>query len=292
MVSNVLVRRQCFDSLIRCNLFDAISSNIFLLSNTVNAENLPAAMKIMLAQSVGETKDSNSTVVVTKMIEEKKLLPAEDGVEFVVFGSGEEGLEQIETDGYIKTMIPEVTRKEGQAPSEEDVMVFFTEMLGKKTFNPRNKPEKIPGGFIIRGENTLENGDALVKALDAKLKDSSIMGKFNYHYMKDPSFVTQEQFEADDFENPVLVITGTDLSPSTNRFVKPIVTAIGGISLASFAVAVCLATDMGMDISLVETTTAPLVFSILGTQVAHELAHQIVALKDKVSLFNESYQFP
>lgn len=247
-------------------------------------ENLPAPMKAMLAKSVGEEVGSNSTVIVSKMIEEKKLLPAEDGVEFVVFGNGDESTEMLadmEAVNYVKSLLPEVMRKEGEAPSEEDAMTFFSEVLSKKNFNPTSKPESIPGGFIIRGDNTLKNGDELVKVLDAKLKESSVANKLNYYFMKDPSVVTQDKFEADDFELPVIVLTGPDISPDTNRFVKPIVTVLGGISIASFAVATCLSTDLNMDIDLVETMTAPLVCSMLGTQVAHEAAHQIVALKDK-----------
>ena len=246
-------------------------------------ENLPPPMKTILAKAVGETIGSNSTVIVTKMVEQKKLLPSEDGVEFVVFGTGEEETaEERESANYVRNLLPEVTRKEDQAPSEEDAMAFFSEVLGKKTFNPSSKPESIPGGFVIRGENNLKNGDDLVKALDAKLKASSVLNKLNYCYMKDPTAVTQEQFEADDFELPVIVITGPDLSPDTNRFVKPVVTAFGGLSIASFAVATCLSTDLEMTPELVESMTSPLVFAMLGTQVAHEAAHQIVAFKDKV----------
>ena len=262
-------------------------------------DNLPMAMKIMLAQSVNVKNESNSTAVVTRLIEEKKLLPSEDGVEFVVFGSGDEmnnldlefGNEQKENAGmeFVMGMLPEVTRKEGMGPTEEDAMDFFR-LLGKKTFNPRNKPEKIPGGYVIRGENKKANGEELVQALDAMLKESGsttgtgvgVGDKLYYYYMKDPTVVTQEQFDQGDFENPVIVLTGNNLAPTTNRFVKPIVTVFGGFSIASFAVAVCLSTDLKMDIEVMETMTSPLLFAVLGTQIAHEFMHQLVALKDKV----------
>ena len=265
-------------------------------------ENLPMAMKIMLAQSVGVKSEGNATAVVNRLIEEKKLLPSADGVEFVVFGSGDEmsnldlemqmGNTNAQKEGaaytFIQGILPDVTRKDGQAPTEEDAMEFFR-LLGKKTFNPRNKPEKIPGGYVIRGENSFASGEELVKALDAKLKESDVNStttrigdKLYYYYMKDPTVVTQEQFELGDYEKPVIVLTGKDLSPTTNRFVKPVVTALGGFSMASFAVAVCLSTDLNMDVDVMQTMTSPLLFAVLGTQVAHESMHQLVALKDKV----------
>jgi hypothetical protein len=144
---------------------------------------------------------------------------------------------------------------------------------------------------LIRGQNAFDSGEELIKALDSKLKESSVADKVYYYYVKDPSLVTEQQFEQGEFENPVIIITGNDLSPTTNPFVKPIVTAFGGLSIASFAVAVCLATDMKMDLDKVESMASPLVLSVLGTQVAHEAMHQIVAYKDKVSLFVLFYKY-
>lgn len=257
-------------------------------------ENLPKPMKVMLAKSVDEKNEGNSTAVVERLIMEKKLLPSEDGVEFVVFGSGDDALGSVMGDsqdvGYLKGMLPEVTRKEGQAPTEEEAKEFL-QLLGKTNFNPTNKPEKIPGGFVIRGKNTLANGEELIKALDAKLKDSILKDKLYYYFMKDPTAVTQEQFESADYELPVIVLTGNDLSPTTNRFVKPTVTALGGLSIASFAVAVCLSTDLNMDVELMKTMISPLLFAVLGTQIAHELMHQLVALKDKVCVYSIETDF-
>jgi len=54
-------------------------------------ENLPLPMKTMLATSVG-ADSGNSTAVIEKMIEEKKILPSKDGVEFVVFGNDNDDL--------------------------------------------------------------------------------------------------------------------------------------------------------------------------------------------------------
>ncbi len=248
-------------------------------------EGLPSPMKVMLAQSVGVANDANTTVVVEKMIQEKKLLPAEDGVEFVVFGNADQGsldLGDLETAAYVKSVLPSIVTREENTPAEEDVDVFFSEVLSQKTFNPTNKPEKIPGGYIIRGENKLESGEALVSALEKSLDESSVAGRLNFYYMKDPTPATEEEFERDLFELPVLVVSGTNLFPTTNRFVKPGVTALGGLSIASFAVAVCLATDLNMDLDYMEELTGPIVFAIISTQIAHEMAHQIVGLKDKV----------
>ena len=86
-------------------------------------------------------------------------------------------------------------------------------------------------------------------------------------------------------EQPLLLVTGPDLSPDTNRLVKPIITALGGFSIASFGLAVCLSTESATPESIywAEEMVSPLLFALLGTQIAHEVAHQLVAVKDKVN---------
>ena len=252
-------------------------------------ENLPLPMKSMLTSSL-EADSSNSTAVIEEMIEQKKILPSKDGVEFVVFGNENDDLiadsmELLENDNYVRSMLPPVTRKDGNTPSKEVADAFFSEVLGRNTFNPISKPEPIPGGYIIRGENTLKSNDALVTAMEEALAKSSIAGKVQPYLIRDPTSITEEQFETNTFELPVVLITGTDLTPETNRLVKPLVTLLGGVCVASFSLAVCFGNEGAMkDPVWLEQMSSPLVISILGTQIAHEAAHQIVAFKDKVCI--------
>jgi hypothetical protein len=250
-------------------------------------DNLPLAMKSMLSAGVG-VDDNNSTNVIMKMIEEKKILPSKEGVEFVVFGDDKEDLvaesmEMIENDNYVRSMLPDVMRNEGNMPSPEEADAFFTEVLGGKTFNPECRPEPIPGGYIIRGENRMKTNDELVAALEEKMAKSSVAGKLNLYLIRDPTLVTEEQFETGTYELPVIMITGTNISPSTNRAVKPLVTVFGATCIAFFALAVSFATeDANQDPVWLEQMVTPMLISILATQAAHEAAHQVVAFKDKV----------
>lgn len=249
-------------------------------------EDLPAPMKVMLKSTSDLRADATSEEVVEELIKKKKMLPSkEGGIEFVLYGDGEEdgGGAKIEGTGYVKSLLPAVTRKMGQTPALDDVNVFFSEVLGKKTFNPFSKPERIPGGYVIRGENKLKTSDDLVSSLDEALQSKSLVNKMQVFYIKDPTLVTEEQFETDTMEQPLLLVTGPDLSPDTNALVKPIVTALGGVSIAAFGIAVCLATESAIPETLYwsEEMVAPLLFAVIGTQIAHEFAHQLVGLKDK-----------
>ncbi len=261
-------------------------------------ENLPLPMKTMLANGLedgdgagGSIDSSNSTAIIEAMIREKKILPSDEGVEFVVFGNGDdsdmdifgEAMESFEGDNYVRSMLPAVMRKEGNMPSEKDADAFFAEVLGSRTFNPISKPERVPGGYVIRGENRLKTSDELVVALEKALEKSSVADKLRLYYIRDPTLVTEEQFETNTFELPVVFITGPDISPETNRLVKPLITVLGGFCVATFSLAVCFSNeDAVQDPLWLEQMASPLIMSILFTQLAHEAAHQVVAFKDKV----------
>lgn len=258
----------------------------FTKDEVINAEtlyeSLPEQMKVMLAKSVEEESISNSTLIVQKMIEQKKMLPTDEGVEFVVFGDEDT---MLDFDGagarYVESLLPKVTRKEGQSPSEEDVNVLFTKVLGRRNFNPTSKPEKIPGGYIIRGENKLKDGDELIAAIEKELSKTSVSGKMDIFYVRDPTLITDEQFENESYELPVIMVLGRDFSPDTNALVKPIVSIFGGLSISAVAVSTCLSTNLNMDMNTLEDMTGTLTLALIGTQIAHEAAHQIVAIKDK-----------
>ena len=96
----------------------------------------------------------------------------------------------------------------------------------------------------------------------------------------------------DEDENPVLLITNVDISPDTQPWVKPGVSTLGLASIAVFAIGSFAfnddvvqrldASDSGLnwlyDLSL------PLAFSILFTQILHEAAHLIIAVKDNIGI--------
>lgn len=248
-------------------------------------EGLPEPMKVMLAKSIQENSTtSNSTIIVQKLMEQKKMLPTDDGVEFLVFGNDDE-IDRFESgivgDSYIRALLPKATRKEGQTPNLDDVNILYTKVLGKRTFNPTEKPEQIPGGYVIRGESQMDDGDMLIEKIEKQLSKTTAAGKFNVFYIRDPTMITQEQFDDESYELPLIMVLGTDLSPDTNRLVKPIISILGGLSISAISVATCLSTDPNMEISVLEELTGSLTMGLLATLLSHEAAHQFVAWKDK-----------
>ena len=203
-----------------------------------------------------------------------------------------------EINTFVKSLLPEVTRKE--PVNVEYVDALMEEVLGKDTFNVRErKPQAIPGGYLIRGESKVksiegrDDGDVLIEALDKKLSKSSVAGKVQVYYILDPTPPSGEEILADEDESPVLLVTNHDISPSTTKpFVKPGVTFLGLASIAVFALGsfafnedvVSRIDSSDGNLDWLYDLSLPLAFSLLATQIAHEIGHLIIAVKDGIDI--------
>ncbi len=100
----------------------------------------------------------------------------------------------------------------------------------------------------------------------------------------------------DEDELPVLLITSSDISPSTDALIKTTVSLFGVATIAMFALGSFSFNDMisnklsstmgtaGGNLDWFYDLSMPLALSILYVQLAHELGHIIVAFKDGVSI--------
>jgi hypothetical protein len=198
----------------------------------------------------------------------------------------------------VKSLLPEVTRKVGV--KTECIDAFYADVLGREVFNPTGKPENVPGGFIIRGEGKVkptdgkDYGDALIDALDKKISKSSLAGKIQAYYILDPTPPTGEDIMNEEDEQPLLLVTNADISPTTNLLVKAGVTFLGLASVAMFVLG-SFSIHEDMMNQLLESANGfdefyelslPLALAVLSTQMVHEAGHLIFALKDDVSILS------
>jgi hypothetical protein len=194
---------------------------------------------------------------------------------------------------------------EATRPTPEEIELFSSEILDKNTFTRTNKPERVMGGYYIRGESKFgEDGDKLVEKLSEKLAISSLKDDLQFFYIPDPSPLTDEDIESGIREIPLLAVT----SKNSNKFyntarpaTKALVSSLGILSTFVFALGACgMNGDMmeraqqGLDSGNVDVSWFADAFfttfmSMLGIQLAHELGHRIVAWKDKVSVAMASY---
>ena len=266
--------------------------------------NLPLPIQDMIARTAGFKDGRNATEVIAKLEKEGRLFPNENGMQAGfevttdIVDSNEidvifKDMERMEKDKYIEGMLPRETRKVELVPTEDDINIFFSEVLSNRNFNPTGKPENVPGGFLIRGENKMKDGDELVKTLDKALAATNISDKVQFYYIKDPNPSTEEEFQNYQNDLPILYITGPDISPETKFLTKAFISFIGIAFVASFSVGTLSFNEVLVDrldaevqagagdLSWISDIAAPIFLASCITQLVHEASHQAVALKDK-----------
>lgn len=227
-----------------------------------------------------------------------------------------------ELDRFVESFFPDVTRKgKGYEPTELDANDIITYVLGKDTFNPKSKPEKIPGGFVIRGTNKFETGEALIDALDKRYEQycsslafnnnsgttldadeeirrrASLRDRVEIFYCKDPTPEAMEDM-TELFGESVLVLLGKDFSPAkSNQGIKIASFVLTVLSYITFSIGCFGATDSVVqgvhatalspsdhDLVWFNNLLFPLVGSLVFIQVVHELGHLLVSWEGKVSV--------
>jgi len=207
----------------------------------------------------------------------------------------------IDRSRFVKELYPAIARLEDQHPGLDAVEQFLKEVLDKKAFMVKSKPERVTGGYYIRGENLIsddEFGKKLVAQLEKNLAASSLNDKVDFFYIPDPSPLSDEQIELGDGEQPVLLVAAKNdavLYDHALPLTKSVVSALGIFSVALFALATCQLQPalqerldaaiavQEQDISWLTDISTPVFFSMLSIQFAHEAGHLIVALRDKAS---------
>ena len=175
-----------------------------------------------------------------------------------------------------------------------------------------NKPERVIGGYYIRGKNLLsdDNGDAeaiksaadkLVEDVTSRLQSNvdgdNLNDRLDFFYILDPATPTDEEIEMGMESSPLFVITGKsekDLYQLSKPLTKSLVT-LGGLGSAFvFSVGSCVlnnrigdalesgAASGSIDISWFFNLCLPLYGSLGAVILAHEVAHRLVASYYKV----------
>lgn len=196
------------------------------------------------------------------------------------------------------------------SPHIEDVEQFASKVLDRSFFMVTSKPERVAGGFYIRGQNQLsddEDGvltaaDKLVSIVSEKMEASKLGDKLEFFYILDPSPPTDEELEFGPIERPLFVVTTKNpkkfyswAKPTT----KTLTTLSGLLTTFFFSVGACAlnpsisdhftstldaASSTGViDFQWLVDLFLPILGGTLAIQFAHEMSHQLVALRYKVS---------
>lgn len=247
---------------------------------------------ILQQQSDGGFEPSNSTI--SDINDTKKALDEEEMMYDDLYNllSDMDVTETGRVGRFMESAFPKQTRKPDMAPTLDDAQLFTSQALDvKSVFNPTAKPEEVPGGFIIRGNNRMTDAASMVQAIDAKfqtIEDGRLADQFNFYYVEDPTPEAMEDMD-NFFGQPVLLFTGRDLSPTTNTLVLSLVSSISLILVFLFTLGTFASNDLIMnrmteanavgdyDTQWFNELIVPTLAALAGTQLVHELAHFAVA---------------
>lgn len=273
---------------------------------------LPFSMRIALCQVVDMSEAAQdwtkSPEVVTKLYEKRRQLTPErlqDALKDVQRRM--EGLSELDQetdaiiqgflddissdeaqrDGYAKELLPRVARNEGRQATPQQLEVLMN-VLGQSTFVPNGVPEAIPGGYVIRGRNTLRSGKELIETLDAQLPS-----QWNAQVSILPELEVDEDSVMSD--DSVLLLLNKDFSPITSRIVLSFCSAAALVTSFLFAVG-CFGANDNVAQHMQDLTAAgdysgvnwfngqlaQVLLPLAFIQVMHELGHLLVAWRDEI----------
>ena len=243
-----------------------------------------------------------------KKAEEPEVVPPEyNDVEF------------IDRSRFLTEFIGSVEGLEEKRPSPEEVDLFVTDCLvGNKDFMMTSKPERVMGGYYVRGTNQMvfdektstTANDRLTREVSKRLQNHpTLKDKIEFYYILDPSPPSDEDMELEVNLNPLFLITGKDpktLYNLSSPVTKTAVTVSGLLTTFLFSIGSCVlnpkisagiekaldsasssaaGTTVYIDVNWFFELCLPLYFSFLGILFAHELGHRIVASYYKVRFF-------
>eukprot|EP00529_Nitzschia_sp_RCC80_P004188 CAMPEP_0113507102 /NCGR_PEP_ID=MMETSP0014_2-20120614/36275_1 /TAXON_ID=2857 /ORGANISM="Nitzschia sp." /LENGTH=917 /DNA_ID=CAMNT_0000402667 /DNA_START=38 /DNA_END=2791 /DNA_ORIENTATION=+ /assembly_acc=CAM_ASM_000159 len=214
-------------------------------------------------------------------------------------------------DFVIDRYYPKCTRKEGEEPTEAQADALMKMVLPAVKFSSSSKPQKVSGGYILRGSHRYEKGDDLIDAIDAELsKNAALDGKMTVLYAQDCTpydpglgeltFDEMMQNLEEEEKDPVLYVFGPDIIRDSNRLGLTVASILGiatswYLSIYPFLLNDKIAQRVDEELALVDTgmqpdlswltdLSIPLFTTFLCLQAVHELAHRIVAATKGVKM--------
>lgn len=215
---------------------------------------------------------------------------------FSIFG----GQQKSDKDQMVESLFPESTRKKDEEINEGQAVLFMSEVLAKdNVWVASGPPEKVSGGFLIRGSTRFETGKELIEAIDNNLAKSRVRNQVNCFYIFDPTPVTEEQMSSGE-RPPVLFVTAPNVARDPAPVQRSLISAVtfGTIwynSLLPFLLndkylklteeQVALAdASMPSNVDFLNDLSFPLFATTVGIQAIHELSHFIAARNNNLNI--------
>ena len=140
-------------------------------------------------------------------------------------------------------------------PSLSDVDLFVSDCLtpqGNRPFMVTSKPERVLGGYYVRGTNQLgfdekdsvSANDRLIQEVSKRLENHpTLKDKIEFYYILDPTPPTDEELELEVGLNPLFLITAKDpkkMYGLSSPLTKTAISISGLLSTFLFSVGSCV----------------------------------------------------
>jgi hypothetical protein len=276
---------------------------------------LPQPVQDRFAKKIGLEEGSDATQVLETL--RKDTSPLSAMMQVVEASNAQTELPEyndiafVDRSRFLEEFYPSVGNMEGEHPPQADVEMFAAQVLDKKSFMVTSKPERVAGGYYIRGTNLLsddEDGsltaaDKLVAQVSKDLESSPLAENLEFFYILDPSPPTDEELEFGPVEKPIFLIT-TKNRDKLYSWAKPLTkvsVSLGGLlSTFMFSVGACAlnptiserfyatldeaSTSGVLDLQWFTDLCFPIFLSLGAIQLTHEVAHKLVATEYKVHI--------
>jgi len=206
-----------------------------------------------------------------------------------------EDLDYLDRSRYVEELFPALARMEQVHPPSEDVEQFLRQVLDNNYFMVRSKPERVVGGYFVRGYNKVSNdneGSILVEILSQKLEESDLRDQVEFFFMNDPQPLSDEDFEMDNDVEQVIFLCGKDrslLTANAGPLTKAGVNLLGVLSMLLFAfLTVELRPNpdvfQGKNLFDLIRLAVPVFGSLVAVQLCHEAGHQVAAMQSNMTI--------
>lgn len=216
-------------------------------------------------------------------------------------------IEFVDRSRYVSELYPALARMEPVYPTDDMMRQIMTECLDRKLFMPSGKPERVVGGYYIRGQNMIRgdtSGMKFAQLLHERIETSTLKNRIEFFYIPDPAPISDENFELGLRNEPVLFVTTKNDSlfyDNAGAFTKVLVSILGVTSILIYSLGSCeiqplLAEKVQAEMQSsnpnliwLTQTLSQVVLSMVAVQLFHELGHRIISWKDKVGQKIVSY---
>eukprot|EP00547_Thalassionema_nitzschioides_P003562 CAMPEP_0194208018 /NCGR_PEP_ID=MMETSP0156-20130528/6598_1 /TAXON_ID=33649 /ORGANISM="Thalassionema nitzschioides, Strain L26-B" /LENGTH=762 /DNA_ID=CAMNT_0038934903 /DNA_START=151 /DNA_END=2436 /DNA_ORIENTATION=+ len=266
-------------------------------------ESLPNELKLEFTRTLNLSPESSSSQVITALNKDGTVKTIQVLDEGDTYGTQVGTIEYIDRSRHVEELLPSLALLDRVCPDSKEIDFFAKEIIDSKTYALRSKPERVIGGYYVRGFNALQGEDANTRMLDIlndRISQSKLSGRIQLFFINDPTTLTDEAVDMEEIEEPLIFVAGIQpplMYRKTKFLTRAAVSALGAFSLFTFAFNACEMNDVtfskieeafktdNMEQYFQLTSNAvPIGLSLIATQLAHEAGHRFVAWSNKFEI--------